>query len=324
MAKRARRQVKLFLSTNSAKSKSVHMTDYQAPDDERYKVLIKKDALEDDSRDGRRIPLKFYYPGDYDGARLPIIIWSHGLGGSVDGASFLSRYIASQGYVILHVQHHGTDSSLWEGKPGHPWDIIRDMKIPRSATLARFDDVPFVLDQLPALLDTHEAIGGIADSDRIGMSGHSFGALTTQVMGGQMFPDESGNLKRFRDERFQAGILYSPVPIAHLALDEPQDIYGSIDLPMLYMTGTDDSSPVEGWDYTKRLVVHEHSGADEKYLHVLNDGDHMVYNGSRGKLGDNPLREAHEDEIKKTALAFWDAYLKDDGDAKEWLTHQLS
>lgn len=302
------------------------MADYQFPSDETYKVLIKKDALIDEARDNRRIPLKFYYPGNYDvneGSRLPVIVWSHGLGGSVDGASFISRYIASQGYVILHIQHHGTDSSLWEGKPGHPWDIIRNMKIPRESTLARFLDVPFVLDHLDDLLETHEAIGEIADVNCIGMSGHSFGALTTQVVGGQMFPDEGGNLKRFKEDRFKAGIAYSPVPIAHLALDEPADIYGSIDLPMLYMTGTDDSSPVEGWDYTKRLVVHEHAGA-EKFLHILKDGDHMVYNGSRGKLGDNPLREVHETDIKQTALAFWNAKLKDDQDAQAWLTSALS
>ena len=297
------------------------MISYTPPENEHYKVLIKKDAFVDETRGGRRIPIKVYYPGDYEGeGKLPVILWSHGLGGSVDGASFLSRYICAQGYVLVHIQHPGTDSSLWEGKDGHPWDIIRNTHIPREATLARFEDVPFVLAQLPGWMAAHSEVGMIADLNTMGMSGHSFGAMTTQVMAGMMFPDEEGELQSFHDPRFKCGILYSMVPIFHLTDEAPEDIYASIKLPLLYMTGTEDASPVEGWDYTKRLVVHEHSGAEDKHLHILEGGDHMIYNGSRGQLGDNPNRDAHEREIREVALAFWDAYLKGDAGAKAWLT----
>lgn len=285
-----------------------------------HKVLIVRDQLTDIAREDRPVKIKVYYPADREDGPFPVIVWSHGLGGSVDGAAFLSRFLAAQGYVIVHVQHHGTDSSLWEGKEGHPWDIIRKMQIPRSATMNRFADVPFMLDQLPEWLKEHPEVEGRADLSVMGMSGHSFGSLTTQVMGGMMFPDESGKLKRFRDDRFKAGILYSPGPIAHLGLDEPNDVYGSIDMPLFHMTGTDDASPVEDWDYTKRLVVYEHSDRAEKHLLIIKDGDHMVFNGSRGKLGQNPNREKHEGIIKIAALAYWDMVLKDDKDAKAWLT----
>ena len=305
------------------------------PDDDQYKVLIKRDTLIDTSRDNRPVKIKTYYPvlpTDAEGKedcsapahlrpshKLPLIIWSHGLGGSVDGAAFLSRYIASYGYVITHVQHLGTDMSLWEGKPGHPWDIIRDMKIPRAATLNRFQDIPFALDNLPDWYATQPEINALVDLDTIGMSGHSFGSLTTQVMAGMMFPDEKGVLRRNRDARFKAGILYSPGPIDHLGLDEPRDVYGSIDLPMLHMTGTDDGSPIEDWDYKKRLDVYNNVTEAKQKLLILKDGDHMVFNGSRGKLGQNPNRETHERIIKIMALAYWDAMLKNDEDAREWL-----
>ena len=48
------------------------------------------------------------------------------------------------------------------------------------------------------------------------MSGHSFGALTAQVMGGMSFPDSEGNLVSFKEDRFKAGILYSPGSVEHL------------------------------------------------------------------------------------------------------------
>lgn len=294
------------------------------PDVEPRKVLIKKDKLIDTSRDNRPVPIKIYYPECTGAEKFPVIVWSHGLGGTADGAAYLSRFLAAQGYVLLHVQHHGTDSSLWEGKPGHPWDVIRNAVIPRADTIARFQDVPFVLDAIGDWLLAHPEIAACADFENLGMSGHSFGALTTQVMAGQRFPDESGALKEFGDARFKAGILYSPVPVFHLTDAPAEQVYGSINLPLLHMTGTEDASPVEGWDYTRRLVIHEHAKAVEQYLHILEEGDHMVYAGSRGKLGDNPNREAHEAAIKQTALAFWEAYLKRDDGAKAWLRATLS
>ncbi len=278
-------------------------------------------SLIDHSRVGRVVPLKMYYPVEHSLTNLPVIVWSHGLGGSADGAAFLSRYLASYGFIILHVQHHGTDSGLWEGKPGHPWDIIKATHIPRSMTLARFGDIPFALDNLEDWLKAeHPDVLAMADLKNLGMSGHSFGAMTTQVMMGEQFPDEEGILRDYSDSRFKAGILYSPVPAFHLSGSLPDNVYHTINRPLFHMTGTDDSSPVEGFGYETRLAVYEHSRA-EKYLMILKDGDHMVYNGSRGKLGANPNRHTHEAIIKTAALAFWQGKLKNDQTAMDWLTN---
>lgn len=299
-----------------------------APDHEPHAVKMVRGKMVDSIRGNRVIPIKVYYPAAEGLSNLPLIVWSHGLGGSIDGAAFLSRYIVSHGYVVVHIQHVGTDSGLWEGKPGHPWDIIREMVIPRSATLARFSDVPFMLDNLPEWVAQHEELKGKIDFRNVGMSGHSFGAMTTQVMLGQEYPDEQGILQDYSDARFKAGILYSPVPTFYLkgadnvygAASNARGLYSAIDRPLFHMTGTDDSSPVEGFDYTKRLAVYEESGKAEKMLMILKDGDHMIYNGSRGKLGQNPNREKHEALVKVAALAYWEAKLKGDEAAQAWLT----
>ncbi len=297
---------------------SVFWRDDITPNRETYPVKMVRGEMKDSIRGNRIVPLKLYYPVA-DLKDIPFIVWSHGLGGSADGAAFISRYLTSQGYVVLHVQHHGSDSALWEGKPGHPWDIIRETHVPRSATLARFADVPFVLDNVEEWLFQFEEITGRVDLKNVGMSGHSFGAMTTQVMMGMQFPDENGILQDYSDPRFKCGILYSPVPEFHLSGDLPNNVYAGIKRPLFHMTGTDDSSPVEGFPYTKRLEVYDNSQA-EKYLMILNGGDHMVYNGSRGKLGQNPNREKHEEIIKIAALAFWDFKLRGDKAAEGWLT----
>ncbi len=294
-----------------------------------YRVLLARGEFIDESRlndDGsvRTVPYKLYYPvGDMlEAGSVPVIMWSHGFGGNKDGASFISRYVASYGYAILHLTHHGTDSSLWEGKAGHPWDHLRKAKVSRHTTLNRFKDIPFVLDRLPAWVDENAEIGMAFDLSRLGMSGHSFGAMTTQVMAGMKFPIDSGELSNFAEERFRAGLLYSPVPIAHLTDAPPEEIYRAINMPLFHMTGTEDDSPIENFGYERRLIVREHSGCGEHYLQVLEGGDHMIYNGTRGKLGANPLRGEHENLIKTASLAFWDYYLKNDEAAQAWLRVQ--
>lgn len=293
------------------------VTRYLSP----FKVLLKKGEFIDASRGDRVVPYKIYYPADSNAGKIPIIIWSHGFGGNRDGAAFLSRFLAGQGYAVVQPTHIGTDSSLWEGKPGHPWDILKDHKVPRAVTLERFRDIPFVLDQLPQWAAANPDVPPL-DFSKIGMSGHSFGALTTQVMAGQMIPDLNDRLISLHEPRFKAGIAYSPVPIGHMIEDTgevAQNIYGPIAMPLLHMTGTEDSSPIGGEPYQHRLIVYESTGHPEKYLLVKEGGDHMVYNGTRGKLAENPLRETHEEIIKAVSLAFWDAQLKGDERAREWL-----
>lgn len=298
-------------------------------DNEPLKVLLKRGEFTDPSRkndDGsvRNVAFKIYHPTEHNLKSLPVIIWSHGYGGSRDGAGFLSRYIASHGYIVVHPTHTGTDSSLWEGKPGHPWDILRETKISRTTTLNRFYDIPFLLDQLENWSRENPDPGQYMDFENIGMSGHSFGALTTQIMAGQLFADEHEKLKRLREPRIKAGILYSPVPVAEHLLDRISDlsdtnIYEDIEIPLLHMTGTADDAPIGGMPYNHRLVVYNNSGHQDKFLLIKEGADHMVYNGTRGKLERNADRETHENIIKAISLAYWDAYLKDDQAAMDWL-----
>ena len=284
---------------------------------QQYEVAIDKGVWTDPARGNRLVPWKLYRPlvPAGSGLRAPVVVWSHGLGGSRDGAGFISRALTADGYAVLHVQHAGTDSGLWEGKPGHPWDVIRATKIPRKATLQRFQDIPFALDQLEKIA----AENPVLDTAVMGMSGHSFGALTTQIMAGQ----RRGNGRRayrLHEPRFRAGLAYSPVPVWNKRGMPPSFFYETMETPMLIMTGTADDSPVEGFGYELRREVFDHAGTAEKHMLILNDGDHMVYNGSRGQLKENPKRQIHENIIVTASLAWWDAMLRGDENARAWLT----
>ena len=291
-----------------------------------YTVKIIRDVLVDETRNNRPVKIKIYYPDDYvsgyaGAKKIPIVFWSHGLGGSADGAAFLSRHIASHGYVLVHVQHHGTDTTIWQGKEGHPWDVIRATEITRQMTLNRFGDVPFVLNNLAEFLIRHQSIARMADANIIGMSGHSFGALTTQILSGMMFPNQENILTSFFDPRFKSSIAYSPGDISHLGEFDEDLAYNAIKIPMLHITGTEDKSPLTNEGYEIRLKAFEGSkNIDMKKLLIIKDADHMVFAGSRGKLGENKHRKKHEEILKVFALAYWDATLKNNKNAQEWLT----
>lgn len=304
-----------------------------------YSVQIKRFTLTDNARvndDGsiRDVPIKIIHPNfdkiqNDNNFKCPLIIWSHGYGGSQNGASFIARYLASYGYIIVQPTHFGTDSSIWEGQKGHPWDILKNHHISRTTTLNRYKDISFILDTMPKWIDENPEIGDHIDLSKSGISGHSFGAITTQVTAGQLTPDENGTLINLRDDRFQAAIAYSPVPgTSHLSGDHHEEnskrnIYETIQTPLLHMTGTEDSSPVNDIPYTNRLQVYDQSPENApKALLIKKGGDHMVYNGTRGKLDDNPFKEQHEEIIKVIALAWWEYWLRDDQDAYNWMTGQ--
>lgn len=289
------------------------------------RVLIKRGAFIDESRGGRAVPYKIYYPDAVQDAPAggfappyPLIVWSHGLGGTRDGAAFVARYVAAHGYILAHIQHDGTDDSLWRNeKDIHPWDAIRaKMPVAWEVVRDRYLDVSFALDSLIETLRNDPDIGPILDLDTIGMSGHSFGALTTQAMAGQAVGRAVPEF--FTEPRFKAGILYSPVPNFRVELP-PQEIYGPISIPLLHMTGTNDVSPVEGFGYDKRVEVWEHANGPDQHLIIIDGADHMVFNGSRGQLPDYPDLEADKNVISMTSLAWWDAFLKDDAAAMAWL-----
>lgn len=285
------------------------------PQNDKQSSWITRGEWVDGSRDNRTLPYKIYTPKDFTG-RLPLIIWSHGLGGSRDGAGFLGRYLASHDYAVMHIQHPGTDISLWMGKEGHPWDVIRDAEITEDMTIDRFLDVAFILDQIKAGNIAGEMADRL-DLSKMGMSGHSFGALTTQVMAGQPYKKST-----YSQDIFKAHIAYSQLPIWE---DVPykDKVYGAITASIFFMTGTEDSSPIAGEDYKERLVVFDLASATPRHSLVLQDGDHMVFAGSRGQLAGYDKIPLHESIIKTASLAWWDWNLKDDKAAKAWLEHDF-
>src|SRR5262249_16305921 len=132
-----------------------------------YEVETFTRDWKDAKRKDREVPVRFYVPKKAKGP-LPVVIFSQGLGGSRDGAGYLGKHCASDGFVCVYVQHRGSDELVWKGK-AKPMEELKKAITPGNL-IARGDDVRFVIDQFAALNKDDEKLKGLLDVERIGMS----------------------------------------------------------------------------------------------------------------------------------------------------------
>lgn len=290
-------------------------------------VVDVSDGVWRDQARARDIPVRVFSPRPASATldtRYPVIIFSHGLGGSREGGALWGRHWASHGYIVVHLQHPGSDESIWKGKK--PGEGVSNMK--RAMNLdnsrLRIGDVKFALDEMARLHAAGIAPFASADMMRVGMSGHSFGAQTTLAVAGQQLPYlEGSDAVGSRDARIAAAIAFSPNARAKTGLDAQ---FGGITLPFFSITGTRDGSLLDDHTrYEDRLVPYEKMPPGDKYLVSFLDGDHMVFGGQ--PLGGRRPETARDRDIqagvKAATLAFWDATLKQDAVAKTWLQLEL-
>jgi predicted dienelactone hydrolase len=262
----------------------------------------------DETRD-RSVPYKLYLPSARTPA--PVVIFSHGLGGNREAATYLLEYLAANGLAAIAIQHPGSDESLLRGGGG--MESLRESARDVRAAAARFADVGFVIDQL----ERENANGphtGRFDTSRIGMSGHSYGALTTLVSVGQR--PAAGPADRFRDSRIDAAIVYSPNAPRN---QEPSRALAGIATPILHFTGTDDRTPLdlEMTPEGRQIPFRTITGADQ-FLIVFDGGDHAIFSGRVQRGGRmTAAQQAQTEAIERETLTFWRAYLLEDSVAVE-------
>jgi predicted dienelactone hydrolase len=269
-----------------------------------------------DAKRSRAVPVRIYSPQNGAGP-FPVIIFSHGLGGSREGYEYLGRHWVSHGYLSVHLQHLGSDDAVWKHASGE--DRLQAMRRAAANPQNSWNrplDVSFALDQITKLNAEPGPLRGRVDMERVGVAGHSFGAYTTLAVAGQVFVGPLVDGKTLKDPRVKAAIpMSSPVPRAHSRFDRA---FGSIRVPCLHMTGTKDSSILNDTKPEERRIPYDHIHRADQDLLIFQDGDHMIFSG-RGRLGTAAKDGRFQELIRMSSTAFWDAYLKDDTEARRWL-----
>lgn len=154
---------------------------------------------------------------------FPLVVYSHGAGGSRFINASYAEALASNGFVVIAPDHAG-DTVV---------DVIADATDSfEVAALHRPRDVTAVVD---AALDPSGPLGGFTDSidaSKIAVTGHSFGGFTalTAVSG---YQNSQGAVAA--DERVSVVVPLAP---ATAVLSDVE--LGAVAVPMMVMVGTDD------------------------------------------------------------------------------------
>ena len=268
----------------------------------------------------RDVPVRLRWPdpGAHPGER-PVVLFSHGLGGTRDGGSVWGEDWARAGLVVVHLQHPGSDlaavrasATSFNDKAG-----LRAAAGPEQL-LARLRDVGFVLDRIAlrhaARLDRWASVRPTA----VGMSGHSFGAHTTLGMAGQRYAGFSG----ITEPRLASFIAFSPtVPV----IGDAQRAFDHVTRPVLSITGTRDQDVLgNGATPDKRMAVFAALPTGDKAHLVLQDADHMTFGGQTGRPAEivprepvtRDLQAAHHALVASISTDWWRATLLDDAAAR--------
>lgn len=309
-------------------------------------------AVEPGDAPGREIPVRVYLPTSAaaavgprakagSGAMFPVVVFSHGMGGSRDGYEYIGRHLASHGYLVIHPQHPGSDKDaiLKAGKDKITGKATKDETTPdakqtrppakrRSAGMLaeitdqntsdpanlenRPKDISFVLDQV----SKHARLSKLADMTRVAVAGHSFGSYTTMAICGMVVdlpgrPDTS-----FRDERVKVGIAMSPQGVGVMGVNA--GAWDRIPAPMLVATGTKDMGQGERAVEWRHEPFTRLSLADAYFLNITG-ANHMTFSGGSVRDRFGSTKQEHLSMIRQTCTAFLDAYLLGDAPAKKWL-----
>jgi predicted dienelactone hydrolase len=303
-----------------------------------------RELLLHDAHRNKELPLRVLYPREISG-RTPVIIFSHGAGGSKDSYSGLTRHWASYGYIVLQPTH--SDSVQLRRSTGDSnagmLQALQTALHDEDAWRNRPLDISLVIDSFDEIERDVPALRGKLDRDHVGVAGHSFGGFTAEssACATVQLRSESHALD-LHDKRIKAALVLSGEGPGQMGLTDSS--FKHCNLPMMSMTGTRDRA-ANGWTPEWREQLFTLSPAPDKYFLNLNGANHFTFVGRQspeadpapGNAGVSPagaaaprrrgfiLRSSPNDEarifgyVQVASTAFWDAYLMRDAAALDYL-----
>lgn len=205
------------------------------------------------SAPGREHQLQVRVSAPLTGSNLPVIIFSHGFGSSMDAYAPLVNYWAANGFIVVQPTFLDSRTLSINPKAGHSEAVKAYLEDPRKPDMWRYrvDDAKRILDQLDFIEDSVLGLKGRLNKNLIAVAGHSFGAQTTSTLLGTRVINADGSLsENLSDPRIKAGVLLSAggrggkalSPFAKEHFPHLNQSYKEMNIPTLIVAGDNDRS----------------------------------------------------------------------------------
>jgi predicted dienelactone hydrolase len=270
-----------------------------------------------DAKRNKDLRVRIFYP--VTAGKYPVIVFSHGAGGSESCCESLTRHWATYGYVTLQPVHDDSVAqrrSSGEETLRFPQAVREALKNP-ALWESRPQDISFLLDSLPELQKRIAGLNDKIDPHRIGVAGHSMGSYTAEAVAGALVDLPGHPAASFSDPRAKAVLCLSPQGPGQFGLTAHS--FDKISLPFMGITGSlDNLGPVATAAWHK--IPFERSQPGDKYELFIGGANHMSFiTADTISAARSSQAAAILGYTNSSSLAFWDAFLKDDPAAKQFL-----
>lgn len=220
-----------------------------------------------------------------NGAPYPLILFSHGITANATVYEGIINEWVSAGYVVAAPDYPLSNTSAPGGNVFA--DGLGDVKNQPA-------DASFVIDEVLALSKEPGTLRGLVDKKHIGASGHSLGGITTYGL---------TYSSCCIDKRIDAAAPMSGM--AGLVADG-ETYFQGVDTPLLILHG--DSDPLV--PYQAGVDAYVRASAPKFLVTLTGTGHVQPFVGAEGPSGD---------VLVASGLAFWDYFLKGDGEGLDRL-----
>ena len=264
----------------------------------------------------RPVPTRLYLPQRANPSQpVPLVAFSHGLGGSRFGYQYLATYLADAGIASMHPQHVGSDHNLWRG---NPLEMLTRLQAAaqESEALARAQDLRFALDEVLT-----SVYAPIIDASRVSIAGHSYGANTAMLVSGARVSAAGVQEGALQDKRIRVAILISAPPL--VGQGSMEQVLGAVSIPTLHITSVDDTINLPGYRSTveDRRAIFRAMSESPRTLAVFNTGGHSIFTDRTTRSGPETSARIKGATRELCALFLQQSLLKPQNDQglKQWL-----
>lgn len=270
-----------------------------------YVVAARQASIHDPVQQ-RDIALRIAAPAQ--AGRYPVVVFSHGAFCYPQNYAPVTEHWVTHGYIVIAPDHLDSPNNRSRMTPEQVARLLD----------SRIRDLTFVADSVEPLM-VQAGLGARADTTRMAIAGHSFGGMLAQIKAGLSLKGPGGETVSHADPRFRAAVVMSGVgPMPQMA----EGAFAGLRGPLIASGGTLDEGNVGTgqifpWEW--RMSPYTLAPPGDKYSVVLEQGDHylggLICREDRGGE-DDPEGVAI---VRALQVAFLDAYLKDDREARRFL-----